>query len=64
MTVDNPKRPEVETGFAARAAVVISNWLLRTFAPNYSKIIEGAIRYALIAAAEDYRNEVGGGVGE
>lgn len=43
----------IETHRRARLAVRLSNWLLRTFAPNYAKFIGGSAEYGMRAAAED-----------
>lgn len=36
-----------------KAAIKAANWIMRTFAPEYSKIIAGAIDYGICSAARD-----------
>lgn len=49
---------EICTGsLTEKMAVAVANWILRTFAPTYSKFIQATIHYGLRSAAEERLNK-------
>ncbi len=44
---------DIETGLKSRIVVNIANWLLRTFTPNYAKLLKATIICGLEWGARD-----------